>query len=203
MQTKPTPWRRPEPWPGSVHTERLVLRWYETEDAGPLYEAVSSDREALLPWLPWAQTGHSSVAEAVETIERFTRLRTEGADFTIGAFDRETGAVVGGTGFHRLVPDAHEAETGYWICGARQREGLCTEMTRAWISAGFRDWGFRRIILRCAGGNVGSRGVIEGIGIPAEACEREARWIDGAGWDDQLVFGVLEREWDCENQRMR
>lgn len=202
MLMPPTPWVRPDPLPGSVQTERLVLRWWQTEDAGPLFEAVSEDRGALLPWLPWAQTGHGSPEDSEKTIEAFTRMRAADEDYTVGVFDRATGAVVGGAGFHRLVPAAHEAETGYWIRGSRQREGLCTEMMRAWISAGFRDWGLRRIHLRCAGGNAGSQAVIERLGIPLEGRERKARWTEGLGWDDQLTYGVLAHEWDADAQEL-
>ncbi|MDF1701645.1 MAG: GNAT family protein [Planctomycetota bacterium] len=203
MQTPHTPWIRPEPLPGFVETEHLVLRWWQPEDAAALHAAVASDRAALLPWLPWAATTHATIEDSAATIAFFTEKRDLGEDYTMGAFDRTTGEAVGGTGFHRLVPEAEEAECGYWIRGSRQREGLCTEMTRAILTAGFRDWGFRRIHLTCAGGNMGSRGVLAKIGIPQEGCDRQARWIEGVGYDDHLHYGVLAHEWDLDAQAMR
>lgn len=203
MQAKPPPWRPPDPLPGPLETERLVVRWWSAADATGLHEAVAGDREALMPWLPWARTGHQSVEDSASTIRQFDAMRARGEDFTLGAFDRASGEVVGGTGFHRLAPDAHEAECGYWVRGSRQREGLCTEMTRAILSAGFRDWGLRRIHLRCAAANVGSRGVLDKLGLTLEGCERASRWTDGVGWDDYLTYGVLAQEWDVDTDALR
>ena len=203
MTHAPTPWRPPDPLPGPVTTERLVLRWWTADDAAGLQAAVAEDREALLPWLPWARTTHGTPEDSAGTIRFFDDLRAKGEDFTLGVFDRATGAVVGGTGFHRLVPAAREAECGYWVRGARQREGLGTEMTRAALSAGFRDWGFRRIHLQCAASNAGSRGILEKLGLALEGRLRAARWIEGRGWDDHLIYGVLAEEWDVEAQRLR
>lgn len=202
MTTTHTPWTPPDPLPEAVETERLVLRWWTPDDAEALYEAVASDREALLPWLPWARDRHADAEASGRTIAWFDQMRAEGKDFTLGAFDRGTGAAVGGTGFHRMAPEAHEAESGYWIRGSRQGEGLATEMTAALISAGFRPqaeggWGFRRIHLRCMGSNRASQRVIEKLGIPHEGREREAKWVDGIGYEDFVVYGVLAREWDA------
>ena len=208
MEATDLPWRRPDPLPGFLETERLVLRWWQADDAPALYDAVASDRAALLPWLPWAGSKHQDVAASLGTIEWFDGARERGEDYTIGAFDKATGEAVGGTGFHRMQPDAHEAECGYWVRGSRQREGFATEMTRAMLSAGFRDqadggWGFRRIHLRCMGSNQPSQGVLEKIGIPFEGREREAKWVDTVGYEDFLVYGVLAREWNIDRQRMR
>ena len=207
MESTHLPWVRPHPLPGSVETERLVLRWWQAEDAQALHEAVASDREALLPWLPWARRTHADAAASAETIAWFDEMRAQGKDFTLGAFDKATGEAVGGTGFHRLAEAAHEAETGYWVRGSRQGEGLATEMTRALVTAGFRPqaeggWGFRRIHLRCMGSNRASQRVIEKLGIPLEGREREARWVDGVGYEDFLVYGVLAREWDAAASRV-
>ncbi len=199
----PTPWRRPEPLPGFLETERLVLRWWEAGDAQGVHEAVTEDRGALLPWMPWAASDHKDAEESAERIAWFTGLRAKDADFTLGAFDRATGEVIGGSGFHRMVPAAHEAETGYWIRGSRQREGLATEMARAMLSWGFSAWGFRRIHLMCAGGNAGSIGVIEKLGVPFEGRRVQARFVEGVGWSDDMLYGVLAPQWDCEQHRMR
>lgn len=208
METTHTPWRRPDPLPGFLETERLVLRWWQADDAAALNEAVASDRAALLPWLPWAATTHKTVEDSATTIAWFDAMREKGEDYTIGAFDKVTGEAIGGTGFHRLQPDAHEAETGYWVRGSRQGEGLATEMTRAMVSIGFTaqadgGWGLRRIHLRCMGDNRASQRVIEKLHIPLEGRERESRWLDGAGYQDFLIYGVLSHEWDLAASGMR
>jgi hypothetical protein len=67
----------------------------------------------------------------------------------MGVFEKETGGLVGGSGFARIMPNLREAEVGYWIRGSCQRRGYCTEATRGLISQGLTPadrggWGLRR-----------------------------------------------------------
>jgi RimJ/RimL family protein N-acetyltransferase len=201
----PLPWTPPDPLPGPILTPRTLVRWWAPDDAPGLYEAVEGAREALLPWLPWARHEHGSEEESRMTIERFTHDRADPAcrDFVMGVFDRATGAVLGGTGVHRIEPAWRTCEVGYWIRGGMQRRGYCTETTAALISAAFGPWAFRRVTLICSGGNVASRGVAEKLGLRLEGTEKEARWVDGPGWTDELRYAVLDREWDTEAGRAR
>lgn len=201
----PPPWTRPSPLPGPIQTPRLKIRWYRPEDARALHEAVAADREALLPWLPWARKDHGSVEESRFTIEGFARRLQRGAldDFVLAIFDRGTQTLLGGTGLHRIDHAAHEAEIGYWIRGGRQGEGFATEATAGLISSAFRDWGFRRIRICCAEANVASQRVPEKLGLPLEGRARKLRYVDGIGWDDHLTYGVLAEDWDPEAGRSR
>jgi RimJ/RimL family protein N-acetyltransferase len=203
--TAPRAWEKPDPLPGPIQTERTVLRWWEPRDAEGLEEAVSGDRQALLPWLPWAASSHASAEESLETIQRFARDRNQAdaRDFVMGIFDRATGAVIGGTGFHRLSVEDLMGEIGYWIRGSAQRRGYATEAVSGLITAGFGPWGFRRITICCAGRNVASQAIPEKLGIRLEGVEREANWIDGVGWDDHLTYAVLAHEWDAGAGRVR
>ena len=205
MRTTPQLWRRPEPLPGSVLTARLEVRWYESTDAEALHWAVHPQREAYLPWLPWAAVEHATVEEAEAVIERFDQGRAKlmAPDFVMGIFERATSDLVGGTGLHRIVPEVSEVEIGYWIRPERRGQGLCTEAVAGLISAAFGAWGFRRVRIHCAGANEASKRVPTKLGIPLEGREREARWVDGVGYDDHLTYGVLASEWDAEAGRVR
>lgn len=206
----PLPWFAPSPLPSRLETPRLVLRYWEHSDAPAVFKAIEAGRGTLLPWLPWALTDNRSVEECLFNIERFRRDRERpGAnDFVIGIFDRATGEPIGGTGFHRLKPEAQQAEIGYWVRGDRRRRGLCSEALSHLLSWGFTEqsrggWGFRRIEIFCAGRNIASRGVPEKLGLRREVEVRDARWFEGTGWDDTLGWGVLAREWDCDQHRLR
>lgn len=196
---RPAPWRKPAPMPELVaRTERLTVRFYLPEDAPQLMEAVSEDRAALLPWLPWAATEHASPEASRDNIHMFTRLRNqvESYDFTMALFETATGRLVGGTGFHRIDPTHATGEVGYWIRGTRQGEGFATEAARAVITTGFDDWGFRRIKLCCAATNAASIKVIEKLAFRLEAVEVAERYVDGIGWSDSRTYACLTEEWD-------
>lgn len=208
--TTPPPWSPPTPLPGRWETPRLVLRWCEQSDAPALFAAVSADRDSLLPWLPWAPLEHRALHETIFSIEKMKRQReTPGVqDYTLGIVDRATGAVVGGTGLHRLRADAHEAEIGYWIRAPLRRRGLCTEAVAGLITWAFTPpssggWGLRRIHIRCAGDNHASAQVPRKLGLRHEAALAQERWVDGPGWQDTLVWGVLASEWDLSTSSLR
>ena len=194
----PPAWAAPRPLPLPLATPRLTLDWWRPEHAPSLWEAIDTSRASLMPWLPWAESGHRDPEETLERIEAWTRRRQapEPDDFFLGIFDRTDGSVVGGSGFHRIVPELGQAEIGYWVREERRGAGLCTEAVRALVTSGFRDWGFRRLVIECAGGNRASSRVAEKAGLPQEARFAKSRWVERHGWDDLLLFGVLREEWD-------
>ena len=196
----PAPWRAPQPLPSRLETDRLVIRWWVAEDAAKQLEALNTgppDRAAFLPWLPWAKVDNLTEAQCIYHIERFRRARSQpdALDFVIGMFDRLTGDVVGGTGYHRINAATHEGEIGYWVRADRQGQGLCSEAVRALLDWGFDAWRFRRIVIHCAAVNVASRRVPEKLGLKLEAQLRRDHWHEGLGWTDSLIFGVLADEW--------
>ncbi|MHC5011392.1 MAG: GNAT family N-acetyltransferase [Planctomycetota bacterium] len=200
---RPPSWRPPVPLPGDLHTGRLRVGWHADHDAPSLHRAVAADRDALLPWLPWAASDHRSPEESLDRIRGFARARTfvEADDFVMGIFDARTGDVVGGTGLHRIDRAEHSAEIGYWIRRDRQGGGLGTEAVAALITSAFRDWGLRRIRICCAGPNRASQRIPEKLGLRLERRAKRASWVDGLGWTDDLEYAVLADEWDAERQR--
>ncbi len=200
----PAPWRKPDPLPDPVaETARLVIRAYRPADARALMEAVEASRQALLPWLPWARDGNRTVEICRDLIHDFTRRsnQVEADDFVLATFDRGSGELLGGTGFHRIDPDAACAEIGYWVHASHRRRGICREATAGLITAGFRDWGFRRIKICCAEGNTGSVAVIDRLQLRLEGRERDERFVEGLGYMDSLTYAVLREEWDADAER--
>lgn len=199
----PDPWRAPDPLPGPIETERLVLRLYEHGDAAALLEALDSDRNGLLPWIVWVRTDNRTIAECHYSIELFRRAVQEPGcnTFTMGIFDRATGRLVGGTGLHRIQPGSRVAEIGYWVRSDRRGQGIATEATAALITAGFAPqaeggWGFRRITILCAAQNLASAAVPRKLGLRLELRARQERYLDGVGYHDLLGFALLAEEWD-------
>lgn len=199
----PIPWRKPDPFPDPVaETSRLVIRAYGPADARALMEAVGASREALLPWLPWARDGNRTVEICRDLIHDFTRRmnQVEADDFVLGIFDREGGGLLGGTGYHRIDAAVACAEIGYWVHAEHRRRGICRESTAALITAGFRDWGFRRVKVCCASENRGSVAVIERLALRLEGREKRERFVEGYGYLDTLTYAVLSDEWDPETE---
>ena len=201
-----TAWRPPIPLPGALWTPRLEIRRYRESDARQLFDAMDASRDALLPWLAWAERDHRSLEQSVETIRRFRdqyRRTPDGEGFyPLALFDRHDGSLLGGTGFHDFNPSVAAASIGYWTRADIRRQGLCLEAAQALITDAFTRWGLRRISLVCSSENRGSRAVAEGLGMRLEGIRRGARWFGGGvGWTDELEYGVRTGEWDSGNGR--
>jgi RimJ/RimL family protein N-acetyltransferase len=211
----PNPWTPPDPAPAPVVTPRTVVRLWQKGDGPGLYSAIEANRPALLPFMVWALTDHRHVEDSIHYVESVRRRATSNdcTDFGMGIFDRETGEVLGGTGFIRIRAGAREAEVGYWVRGDRQGHGYCTEAIGALISSGLAPggsgWGFRRIVVYNSTLNVASKRVCEKLGLRLEARLRKDRFLGPsgahgpAGYQDTLGFAVLEDEWDFVTHRAK
>lgn len=206
----PSPWVAPRPRPKPVETGNIVVRVYDKGDGPALFEAISAQREALLPWMAWAELDHQSVDDSIHFVER-TRRAAEASDclnFNMGIFDGREGTLLGGTGLHRIHPGYREAEIGYWVRGDRQRSGICTRAIGALISSALTSreeggWGFRRIVIYNAVKNVASRRVCEHLGLRLELCAKKDRYLAPLGYLDTLGFAVLADEWDFETDHAK
>lgn len=212
----PAPWTPPARVPDRFLSDRFLIRRYDAADAPALFHAIDAFRESYLPWLPWARTEHRTPADSAAAIERFYAsaaaplLPEHNAilGYVYGVFDRASGELVGGTGFNRITPQSHNAETGYWVRADRRRQGIATEVLAATITAGFtpRDlggFGFRRIHIFAAAANTASCGVPDKLGLRRIMHARQDRWIGGLGWSDAIGWDVLGHEWDPIRSRPR
>jgi RimJ/RimL family protein N-acetyltransferase len=73
-------------------------------------------------------------------------------------------------------------------------QGFATEAARALVDIAFRDLGAHRVFATCDPRNVGSWRVMEKLGMRREGCLIRAR-ARRDGWQDELVYGLLEDEW--------
>lgn len=204
-------WVAPQPLPLPIRTPRLVIRPYVASDARVLFEAVSSSRNALLPWLPWAATDHVDVDRSRLRIAEWIELRRDPSSLNaipLGIFDRGLGVLLGGTGPHDIRPDTASAELGYWVRPDGRRHGIATEATRhvlSWCLAPGANGGLglRRVRITCSSANEPSRRIPERLGLRLEAHERDAYFVPTVGLTDRLGFAVLATEWDCHRHQLR
>ncbi len=204
-------WLPPEPFVIRFETPRLVVRGYELADAEALFEAVSSSREHLLPWMMWAREGHTdalSSAHYITTQIMALRDRAKFNNVGIGIFDKQTGRLLGGTGVHGIHRDTASAETGYWVRADATSKGICTESTAHVLSWALGDQsrgglGLQRIVIYCSAANVASRRIPEKLGLRKEVEQRADYFVPGVGCTDRLGWGVLAEEWDCSQHQRK
>lgn len=137
---------------------RFLLRPWTLEDVEMLNRTLIASRDFLIPWMSWIDEP-PTMEQTRESIEKNIARWEEGTDFTIGVFDAGDGTTaLGSTGFHRLseriAPD--DAQVGMWIAGDQAHKGLGSEVLRAMLDWGFRDWGFEKLQWRCDTDNLAS-----------------------------------------------
>ena len=101
-----------------------------------------------------------------------------------------------------VAPQFRGGDVGYGLRADRWGRGLTTEAVRMLIGFGFEQLELHRIAAVCDPGNVGSRRVMEKVGMQAEGRLREDMLSQGR-WRDSLAYAILEDEWRAERWRGR
>lgn len=183
--------------PERLATDRCVIRSWREGDGPALSAAVVPSYEHLRTFMPWARPDQDAAQS--EVFVRHARGRyLLGTDFTLGIFDLDEAAVLGGTGFHlRHGPlEVGVAEIGMWISSGAAGTGLGTHVLVAMLQWGFRAWPWERLVWGCDARNVASARVAEKAGMQLEGRWRSdrIRHTDGSR-RDSLWFAALRAEW--------
>jgi aminoglycoside 6'-N-acetyltransferase len=75
-----------------------------------------------------------------------------------------------------------------------QGHGYMTEALRALLDHLFRTQGLHRVSAECDARNLRSVALLERLGFVREGLRTANTWIKGE-WTDDLLFGLLARDW--------
>jgi RimJ/RimL family protein N-acetyltransferase len=176
-----------------IHTPRFVLRCWEPADAPLLMEAKNVSKEHLLPWMPWAQGEPSDLAANLALIRTWRAQFDSDQDYVYGIFDRETAAIVGGTGLHQRIGKSAR-EIGYWVRVEATNRGIATETAAALTRAGFEFLGLERMEIHCDVRNLRSAAVPRKLGYVHDANLRRRSITVGAP-ADSMVWTMFADEY--------
>lgn len=173
--------------PETLHSERLVLAMPRAGDGVALNRAVLESLRELQPWMPWAQSPPSvarSEADARRMHARFV-LREDLAYFLFERLpDGRRGALLGGTGLHRMDWSLRRFEIGYWVRSSAQRQGLASEAVKAMTRLAFTQLRARRVEIRMDELNQASQAVARRCGFALEGVLRqESLGVNGSARD--------------------
>lgn len=189
LHTPPRPEVRTRP----PQTERVVLLPVDAADAPDIWDAVSSSRQWLQPWLPWVPYQQNPDA-AVRFAQASVTDWDQGRALRFIVRSRQDGRMAGIVGLEACVPMHRSCELGYWLRKDAAGKGLMTEAARLCVDFGFRRMQAHRIRVAAATTNHPSLRVIARLGFHFEGTARHAEWCDGR-WLDHAVFALLEDEW--------
>lgn len=154
-----------------LRTDRLVVRCYDPRDAPAVHEVILRNRAHLVPFMGWALSEPSSLADRVSLLRSFRGRFDLDDNYFYGIFLPE-GPYVGSTGLHPRG-SSDDLEIGYWIDERFERRGFITEAVAALAKHALVDLALTHVEIRCDPRNVASNRVAEKLGFTREATLRK------------------------------
>ncbi len=166
------------------------LRLFEESDVDELYAVVAANRDYLSRWMPWApkQTPEGTL----EFIRAGRRQLADNQGLQLAII--RSGAIVGGSGYHRIDWDSRSTTIGYWIAEKAQGSGTVTRAAEALTDNAFRAWKLNRVEIHAGAENRRSRAIPERLGFVREGVLRQAELV-GRRYVDHVVYAMLADEW--------
>lgn len=172
-----------------LHTERLRLRLYTPEMARYVFTTMTDSQ--LLDFF-----GLESAEAMVREKEKFTLgISTYNRTFAnFHLIDKQTGAIIGGCGFHTWFPDHRRAEIGYALHSDNYKQkGLMTEALQAVLNYGFDEMNLHRVEALVGAENAASQKLLSNFGFVKEGILRQHYVVNGIP-EDSVAYSLLKHE---------
>lgn len=178
--------------PDHFETERLLIRAPQAGDGASLNEAILESLPELRPWMPWAAGDPPTVADNEAWVREKQADFVRRSDLALLLFLKESGALIGGSGLHRIDWDVPKFMIGYWVRTPYARHGYVTEAVFGITNFAFDELGARRVEILCDKLNERSAAVARRAGYTLEGTLRhEARDHLTGRLRDTLVFSKV------------
>lgn len=142
--------------------------------------------------------------EAADWIEVAGRMLRSQIGLIFATILRDTGELVGSTGFLNPSPRDRRVEIGAtWITPTRQRTAVNTEAKYLMLGHAFEAWGCARVEFKTDALNQKSRSALARIGATEEGTLRRHMMMPGGRIRDSVYFSVLDSEWPDVKQRLQ
>ncbi len=179
------------PSPYLLETERLILRSLEARDAPGLLALYRIPEVTTYIDVP----AMTQPAHAEAWITRLAEMQRSGSGLRWGAFDRESGDLIGTCGFHHWDTARSRAEMSYDLSPRYWGQGYMREALQVVLAYGFEHMKLHRIEALVDPNDARSQNLLYGLGFKMEGVMRDHDYIRGRFQDDML-FALLQPEWN-------
>lgn len=168
-------WNIPE-----LKTKRLVLRPFELSDAAAVFKYASNPKVTeFVTWHP-----HKSVQDSEGFIKFAHSCYLQGMIEPLAI--TLNGEVIGTCGAFWSSKPMKIIELGAVLSEAFWGQGIMTEALEKMIEAAWTHYDVVRIQSRCKVGNVGSRRMMEKLGMEYEGTLKKSLFVKGESWDMEM-----------------
>ncbi|WP_327403959.1 GNAT family N-acetyltransferase [Streptomyces sp. NBC_01288] len=168
--------------------QKTVLRPFTASDADPMWQLIQDPEVVRFTFEPSTEL----------TLERLRSVygarATQSDRLDLAVTDPATGELLGEVVLFEWDPAARSCAFRTLIGPRGRGRGIGTEAIRLILGYGFEQLGLHRVQLEVYGNNHRARRVYEKVGFVVEGVRREAQSRDGE-WVDEVLMGVLDREW--------
>jgi RimJ/RimL family protein N-acetyltransferase len=173
-----------------IHTQRLVIRCWEPDDAALLSEAIAQSLDHLRVWMPWAHEEPKDLQQRIQWLRASRGKFDLNQNFNYGIFNRDETLVLGALGLHARVGD-NALEIGYWIHAHHINQGLATEAAAALTKVAFAINRVVRVEIHCDPNNFRSAAVPRKLGFVHEATLRQRVEDHGGRKRDSMIWSLF------------
>jgi len=176
-----------------LHTERLVMRSFDENDAVDVYAFGHSETVGRMAGF----TPHKSLEDSRRMVQQFI---ASGAVWAI--VEKRTGHVIGFVSLHqdggRFTANARKL--GYTLAEEAWGQGYATETCRELIRYAFEDLNCQVLSVTHFPFNQKSRRVIKKLGFVYEGIQRHAHDLPDGSVSDLVCYSLLRSEYEAHKQ---
>nr|CAA9362443.1 MAG: Acetyltransferase, GNAT family [uncultured Nocardioidaceae bacterium] len=174
----------------TLHTDRLRLRPFTSDDTDALY-ALHSSAYVLRYWdsPPWTER-----ARAERFLSACRQMAKEGTGARLAVDRRSDTSFLGWCSLTQWNPEYRSASLGYCFGDAAWGHGYATEAARSVLQWAFDTLDLNRVQAETDTRNAASARVLEKLGFVREGTLRE-NCVVNREVSDSRVYGLLRRQW--------
>ncbi|QWU15326.1 ribosomal-protein-alanine N-acetyltransferase [Paenibacillus sophorae] len=173
-----------------LETDRFVLRQLKQDDSREIFQYFSLDEVTKF----YDLESFTNIEQAEELIDRWNQKFERNQGIRWGITLRSESRVIGTCGFHGWMKNHYKAEIGYELTPEYWRQGYMTEVIQKIIEFGFNNLGLNRIEAFVEPENVGSRKVLEKIGLSEEGTLKEHFYWRNR-FVDTVIYAILKKDY--------
>lgn len=129
-------------------------------------------------------------------IETALQARVDGHRFAFAVLDAATGAVIGSSSYHDIVPAVERLEIGYtWYAASRQRSAVNTTCKLLLMQHAFETLGAKLVGWRTDNYNFASQRAIERLGARKDGVLRHHALRRDGTVRDTVMYSLAAGEW--------
>lgn len=176
-----------------LHTERLVLRAFDANDAASLYAFAQSETVARMAGFQ----PHKTLEESRKMVQDFI---LSGAVWAV--VEKRTGRMIGFVSLHNdnTRYTGHARKLAYTLGEEYWGQGFATETCRALIRHAFEELDCRVLSVSHFPFNQKSKRVIKKLGFAYEGVQRHAHDLPDGTVSDLVCYSLLKSEYEAQKQ---